>query len=219
VRLADLDNDGDLDLIANTYHLSQSGPHRNYILANDGDGRFSEVTGFTKLNIQGFGETIVVADFDNDGFTDFYLPAHFRDDQGVHPVTGSRLLMNSGGLVFTDKTVQYPVTGAGYVGLVSAAPWDGSRRGWRWLVYELYRSLKLSSAPWGADQSNAIIPEGAQAVDFDQDGLIDLYVGPIFSKTTAARSRTLPPLWDCQQCLMKELCSSIGITTGALTFS
>jgi hypothetical protein len=143
-RLVDLDNDGDLDLITNTYAPSQPGVNIGYVFSNDGTGKFTEVTSYTNLNIQGYGETIVTADFNNDGLNDFYLPTYFRNGD-----YGSRLFINQGNLQFSEQTAAWKVTNSS----------TGSI------------SLKGFGSPW-----DSIMPEGAQALDFNKDGLIDLYV-------------------------------------------
>jgi hypothetical protein len=148
-RLVDFDNDGDLDLIANTYAPSTPGPNINYIFANNGNGSFTEVTSFTSLNIQGYGETIVTADFNNDGLTDFYLPTYFRNGD-----YGSRLFINQGNLAFTEETNNWPVLNP------NGSPSNGSL------------TLKGFGTAW-----DNIMPEGAEVLDFNRDGLIDLSVG------------------------------------------
>ena len=168
-RLVDLDNDGDLELIANTYAASVTGPNINYMFANDGTGNFTEVTSFTNLNIQGYGETIVTADFNNDGLNDFYLPAYFRNGD-----YGSRLFLNQGNLAFSEQTNNYPITNS-----------TGSL------------TLKGFGTQW-----DGIMPEGAEVLDFNKDGRIDLYVGShLFlnqgnSFTDVGQSMGLPIVFD-----------------------
>jgi hypothetical protein len=169
-RLVDLNNDGTLDLIANTYAASVPGANINYLFANDGTGHFTEVTSFTNLNLQGYGETIVTADFNNDGLNDLYLPAYFRGGD-----YGSRLLINQGNFVFSDQTSTWPITNNS--------------------------SGSLTLNGFGTDWNN-IMPEGAQAFDFNQDGLIDLYAGShLFlnqgnSFTDAGQAMGLPIIFD-----------------------
>ncbi|NMG73943.1 FG-GAP repeat domain-containing protein, partial [Aromatoleum diolicum] len=148
-RLVDLDNDGDLDLIANTYAASQPGPNVALMYLNDGTGFFAEVESFANMNIQGYGETIVAADFNNDQLTDLYIPYYFRNDPDGQEVAGSRLLINIDGGEFEDQTEQWDVLNS-----------DGS--------------LSLAGFGLGWD---AAMPEGAQSLDFNRDGFLDLYVG------------------------------------------
>ncbi|WP_201493296.1 FG-GAP-like repeat-containing protein, partial [Rubrivivax sp. A210] len=150
-RLADFDNDGDLDLVANTYSPSRPEDGNALLFSNDGSGHFTEVASFSQQAIQGYGETIVAADFNNDGRVDLYIPYYFRDDPaalGGGAVAGSRLLINQGNLQFVDATQSWPISN------------DAG-------------SLSLKGFGLGFDD---IMPEGAQALDYNHDGLIDLYV-------------------------------------------
>ena len=65
---ADLDGDGDLDLIVNTYG---QGTH---VFLNDGKGRF---TALTVLNDHHCGMSLALGDLDGDGFLDLYV-ANYR---------------------------------------------------------------------------------------------------------------------------------------------
>src|SRR6266542_3938240 len=64
---ADIDGDGDLDLIVNSLG---GGTH---ILINDGQGRFTEQTNTPPLNYQRAGSSLALADIDGDGDLDLYV--------------------------------------------------------------------------------------------------------------------------------------------------
>jgi hypothetical protein len=66
--LADLDGDGDLDLVVNTVG------HGTRAFQNDGKGRFAE---FAVLNHDKAGMSVAAGDLDGDGFLDLYL-ANYR---------------------------------------------------------------------------------------------------------------------------------------------
>eukprot|EP00959_Pyramimonas_sp_CCMP1952_P294373 6157277-Pyramimonas_sp.AAC.1 len=66
---ADLDGDGDLDLL--WLPDNDSGSPR--LLVNDGSAFFTEVTDATMLHLIASWGDAVVADFDNDGDLDIYL--------------------------------------------------------------------------------------------------------------------------------------------------
>lgn len=154
-RVADFDNSGFPGVVANTYDcvdpLNPDDIVRLY--KNNGDGTMTEVLDPFKdskgnpITLQGRGETIVVADFNNDGFLDIFIPFYSYDstDQDPEGPPGaicenskqSYLLLNDGKGHFTD------VADAAGVSL---------------------RNLPTSV-------------EGAQAVDFNGDGLIDLLAG------------------------------------------
>jgi hypothetical protein len=156
-RVADFENDGFPDVISNTYDcvdpLNPDDVVRLY--RNNGDGTFTEVLNPFRdsnghpITLQGRGETMVVADFNNDGFLDVFIPFYSYDSTDPDPEgppgaicqnsKQSYLLLNDGTGHFTD------VADAAGVSL---------------------RNL--------AQQFRV---EGAQAVDFNNDGLIDLYAG------------------------------------------
>lgn len=130
IRFADLNNDGFLDAIANVYTEDSAG---GYIQLYWGDaaGQLTMDVNFALNNYQGYGETIVVADFNNDDYLDIFIPQYKTATRGI-----SRNLLFKN---LKNRQFQELASAAGIaVGL----------------------------------QTN---PEGAQAVDYDQDGLIDLY--------------------------------------------
>jgi len=68
---ADIDNDGDLDLIIG-FSTTPSGP-RNFLLLNDGSGIFTDAT--SQSGIDELGGDLAFGDFDEDGFVDLFYPA------------------------------------------------------------------------------------------------------------------------------------------------
>jgi hypothetical protein len=135
-RVADFNGDGLLDMINNTYSCTDVANPNALLYFNNGDGTFRNDPSFTALGLRGRGETIVTADFNNDGFLDLYLPYYTDVDATCANADHNPLLINDGTGHFQDIGVS-----AG-VGLHGAAQ----------------------------------RPEGAQAVDFNGDGWIDLYV-------------------------------------------
>lgn len=131
LRYADFDNDGVLDVIFNVF--SEDNPN-SYIQLYWGnpDGTFSLDNFFSTNKFSGFGETIVVADFDNDGFLDIFIPQY---QTGNGPYSRNLLFKNGQTRTFSEVAL---ISNVGF---------------------------------------SRVQPEGAQAVDFDFDGLIDLYVG------------------------------------------
>ena len=160
-RVADFDNDGFLDVVSNTYDcvdpLNPDDVARLY--RNNGDGTFTEVSNpfhdasGNPVVIRGRGETIVVADFNNDGYLDIFIPFYtyttpvdpdLFDDPSGH--TGACLNSPQSYLLINDGTGHFTEV-ADAAGV----------------------SLRNDPAPTRV--------EGAQALDFNNDGLIDLFGG------------------------------------------
>lgn len=99
VAAFDYDGDGDLDLFfcngADLSSLEKKGPkHWNRLYANDGRGRFTDVTEKARLPGTGYDTGAAVGDYDNDGDLDLFVA-------GVHRNT---LYRNNGDGTFTDVT-------------------------------------------------------------------------------------------------------------------
>lgn len=93
---ADIDNDGDQDLM-----LTTIASDRYYLFINNGDGTFTEDAIARGVALD-FGTTrsgtsITFGDIDNDGWLDMHLTEWIpRRAQGVNPVSHARLLRNQG---------------------------------------------------------------------------------------------------------------------------
>ena len=94
----DYDNDGDLDIFLMTASRSEGfaegAEPSNRLYRNDGNGRFSDVTGQAGLVRSGWGQGVCAGDYDNDGWIDLYLTYY------GHNV----LYRNTGEGSFTDVT-------------------------------------------------------------------------------------------------------------------
>lgn len=133
-RLADLNGDGNLDVVANTYCSVKESDCIARLFIGKGDGSFQESPRFRNLKIRGHGETILAADFDNDEDLDLFIPHYSHNDPTEH----SYLLINDGQAHFTDISDSAGVA-----------------------LRNVIADFKV---------------EGAQALDFDEDGWIDFYV-------------------------------------------
>ncbi len=143
-RLADLNGDGLLDLITNTYSPFDDSKSIAYLFWGNNNGTFDEDISFSRLKLTGFGETIVIADFDNDGDLDPFISYYTHGKQTGLPLAGGQcyFFINDGSGNLTEVAHQTGLS-------LAARPVD-------------FR------------------PEGAQAVDFDLDGFIDLYISGHF---------------------------------------
>jgi hypothetical protein len=133
-RLGDFNGDGELDVVSNSYNqfLPDAPPAQLHL--GMGNGKFELDPEFTSLGAAGYGETIVLADFDNDGDIDIFIPYYSYESPGEK----SWFLINDGTGRFTDAADSLGVA--------------------------------LRGIPPG------LRPEGAQAIDLDFDGDMDLAV-------------------------------------------
>lgn len=189
VRFADFNGDGIPDAIANVYACDVpecGGDDTNsqiLLFLGNGDGTFTEDPTFTALNVPGggFGETIAVADFDNDGCLDIFLPKYTFYASSEH----NFLLMNDCSGHFTDMAVaagvdmsQWPLNyrpeGA------EAADIDGDGRIDLYTGSHLFinRTVQVGQ-PAFTDESakrglSIQFDEGAKFLDWNNDGNLDL---------------------------------------------
>ena len=184
---ADIDNDGLLDLFV----ANERGPL--HLFRNRGDGTFDDISKAAGVDAKGFAKAVVAADYDNDGFPDFY----------VSNLNGDNLLYhNNRDRTFTEvgkqAGVQQPWT--------SFAAWffdydndglpdlfvtsyymstDEVMRSYLGLPYNaeslrLYKNLGNGSfrdvtKEVGLDR--VFMPMGANFGDIDNDGFLDIYMG------------------------------------------
>jgi len=109
VAFFDFDNDGDQDLLfvngrpwpwQRAAGLQPAEPTLA-LYANDGKGRFSDVTASSGLDVRVYGMGVAVGDFDNDGLSDVFVTC----------VGENRLFKNLGGRKFADVTAAAGVAG------------------------------------------------------------------------------------------------------------
>ena len=200
---ADIDNDGDQDLVLAT-------GTQPLLFTNDGKGRFTPVPGAFRFDapLQGVLTGLSMADYDRDGFLDVYLcvysyffgageekagtPMPYHDARNGPPGV---LFHNDGKGRFVDAT---KATGldAGNDRYHFAAAWaDYDEDGWPDLlvandfgVKNLYRNLGASGGAvrfedvaaqagvldYGAGMSAAFL-------DYDNDGRLDIYTGNMWT--------------------------------------
>ena len=185
---ADIDNDGYLDLfIGNENAPSQ-------LFRNKGDGTFEDISQAAGMDRTAFTKGVVAADYDNDGYVDFYVSNFERHNFLYH---------NNHDRTFTDVARQAGVQ----------APWRQLRHlvlrlRQRWLARPVrHQLLQLSTddnhaqsylglpvcrdaqalpelrngtfqdvtAEVGLDK--VFMPMGANFGDVDNDGFLDIYLG------------------------------------------
>jgi len=136
ISYGDVDNDGDLDLIAAVWMYDTRAPYpedHSQVMLNDGTGRFSHVAddGFESLvdpddsrfPLSVSGSSYL--DYDLDGILDVYVAAYWRTPQGpYHP---DRLMKGNGDGTFTDVSQQARVTTAYPMQGASVTDWNNDR--------------------------------------------------------------------------------------------
>jgi tetratricopeptide (TPR) repeat protein len=184
---ADVDNDGYLDLfIGNENTPSQ-------LFRNKGDGTFEDISHAAGVDQTAFTKGVVAADYDNDGYVDFYVS---------NTVGANFLYHNNHDRTFTEIAKQAGVQTPYY----SFATWffDYDNDGWPDLFVDgylpsvdqvmrsylglpyqaetvkLYRNLHNGAfqdvtAQVGLDK--VFMPMGANFGDVDNDGFLDIYLG------------------------------------------
>jgi FG-GAP-like repeat/ASPIC and UnbV/PPIC-type PPIASE domain len=194
---ADVDNDGYLDLfIGNENTPSQ-------LFRNKGDGTFEDISHAAGVDQTAFTKGVAAADYDNDGYVDFYVS---------NTVGANFLYHNNHDRTFTEIAKQAGVQTPYY----SFATWffDYDNDGWPDLFVDdylpsvdevmrsylglpyqaetvkLYRNLHNGAfqdvtAQVGLDK--VFMPMGANFGDVDNDGFLDIYLGmgtPSFASLT-----------------------------------
>jgi hypothetical protein len=170
--LADIDNDGDLDLLLCGYLTTQF----NELYLNDGTGQFQLVTGGDIDQIITSSVAPSWSDYDNDGWTDVFIPNGKNMPSKLYRNTGSG---------FTDITpanISNPAQNS-----VAACWGDYDNDGWMDLFVanaskegnRLYRNLgngsfqSVHEETFGNLKGNS---HGCAFADFNNDGYLDLYV-------------------------------------------
>jgi tetratricopeptide (TPR) repeat protein len=204
----DLDHDGDLDIfIAGFASLPRRSPGeggQNQLLRNNGNGTFADITAETGLGAAGRGVSIVPTDFDNRRDVDLLIakydgtPALFKNlrdgtfrDVGsdVGLPASSAITSVAAGDVNKDGYTDFYFGRAGERGVFALS--DGRER------------FASTDAP--AEASGSI---AAQFLDYDNDGLLDLFE---MSSRSAHLFRNLGSRWEdvTRQAGLEELTKSL----------
>ena len=178
-RAADFNGDGILDLVCNTYSSIGSATSYARLFWGNGAGGFVEDPAFAALDIRGYGETILAADFNNDGAVDLFIPYYSQNDPQEH----SYLLVNDGTGHFTDVAdaagvALRNVPASNRVEGAQAVDYDGDG----WIdFYVAGRLFRNNGNLTFTDVTDAVglpgtFDEGIKFIDWNNDGKLDLII-------------------------------------------
>jgi tetratricopeptide (TPR) repeat protein len=185
---ADIDNDGYLDLfIANENSPSQ-------LFRNRGDGTSEDISHAAGVDRTAFSKGVTAADYDNDGYVDFYVSnlsgANFlyhNNHNGTFTEIAKHAGVQAPGTGFATWFFDYDNDGWPDLFVTSYPSFspDEVVRSYMHLPYhadtmKLYRNLHNGTfqdvtAQVGLDK--VFIPMGANFGDVDNDGFLDIYLG------------------------------------------
>jgi hypothetical protein len=194
---ADVDNDGDQDLFV----ASTRGG--NVLFRNDGGGRFEDVTSAAGLELVAHTQGVCFFDYDDDADLDLLITntaewtLNWRDPGAIYfigvddivtlvtsPIEKNVFYRNEGDGTFVDVTAEVGVEGAGWGGDVATFDTDGDGDQDLFVtnmfgVSQLYRNddgerfTDITESALGITSWGAV---GCKPMDFDGDGLLDLFV-------------------------------------------
>ena len=187
--LVDLDNDGDADLYAGVFF----GPNR--LFRNDGNS-FVEVTAGSGLAEDDLTSCLCALDANGDGLLDLYV-GRFLDSRKevprmIHYTRNgepNRLYLGKGDLTFLDASVSSGADDPGLTLGIAAGDYDGDGDQDIYLANDFGRNALLRNRGDGtfedvAKEAGALaVSAGMSAAmgDYDNDGMLDLYVSSIRS--------------------------------------
>jgi hypothetical protein len=206
VRHADIDNDGDLDLLL--LRGAWEKPMRLSLLRNDGRGHFEDITLAAGLGVPIASEAAAFGDFDDDGLIDLYVCGEYLPPSGdlngaePDPRNRGRLYRNKGDGTFEDVAEKAGVfnercgKGAAWGDYDDDGKLDlfvsnmnGASRLYRNLGDGRFADVAPVLGVTGADASFA-----CWFWDYDNDGKLDIYVNEnrVTLAETAAAALALP---------------------------
>ena len=179
---ADYDNDGDVDvLVLRGGWLLKEGRYPKSLLRNNGDGTFTDVTmaaGLAKIHYP--TQTAAWGDYDNDGDLDLYV----GNESSETIAAPSQLFRNNGDGTFTDVAQEAGVLNNRYAKAVVWGDYNGDR--WPDLYISnykganrLYRNNGNGTFTDVATELGVTLPTSSFPAwfwDFDNDGVLDIYV-------------------------------------------
>lgn len=183
-QLSDYNGDGFSDLLRTTYSKNSYENARVLLFLNNGligekTNTFSEHQTFSNLQLKGFTETAVSADFDNDGDLDIFIPMYSSKD--IDPMGYSHLLVNNGRADFTDISDSAGVSIRNFSNkyrVEGAQAADINRDGWIDLYVGSHLFINNGNLTFTDRRKEFGLPlirdEGIKFLDWNNDGYLDL---------------------------------------------
>ena len=184
---ADIDNDGFLDLIVG----NENGPLQ--LFHNNGNGTFEDISHSAGVDRIAFTKSVVAADYDNDGYVDFYV-SNLNGDHFLYHNNHNRTFTDVAREAGVQKPWQsfpawfFDYDNDGWPDLFVSSYYisvDESIRSYLGLApnaetLKLYRNMgdgtfKDVTKEVGLDR--VFMPMGANFGDIDNDGYLDIYLG------------------------------------------
>lgn len=184
---ADIDNDGYLDLFVG----NENGPAQ--LFRNKGDGTFEDISHAAGIDRVAFSKGVVAADYDNDGYVDFYV-SNLNGDNFLYHNNRDRTFTDVAQKAGVQKPWQsfaawfFDYDNDGWPDLFVTSYYvsvDESVRSYLGLTpnaetLKLYKNLgngafRDVTAEVGLDR--VFMPMGSNFGDIDNDGFLDIYLG------------------------------------------
>jgi hypothetical protein len=185
---ADIDNDGLLDLFIG----NEQGQSR--LFHQRSDGSFEDVTKAAGIDFKGFTKGITALDYDNDGYSDFYVSnmrggdnvLYHNNHDGTFTDVAAKAGVNASYASFSTWAFDYDNDGwtdilvnadyasvdetmRGYLGLAQAVPG-------RTALYRNRGDGTFENVAKAVGLDKVFMPMGANFGDVDNDGYLDVYL-------------------------------------------
>ena len=185
---ADIDNDGLLDLFVG----NENGPSQ--LFRNRGDGTFEDISKSAGINKIAFTKGVVAADYDNDGYVDFFVSNLYDGNflyHNNHDGTFTEVARKAGVQLPDSQSFAswfFDYDNDGWPDLLVNSFFfspDESLRSYLGLPYsagtlKLFKNMKdgtFRDATAEMHLDKAYSPMGANFGDVDNDGFLDIYLG------------------------------------------